>query len=76
LISPQLSSLPSPSYSYRLITYEQVINYELLQKHQKLFPAEYWWLMPVILATWEAKIGRIEVRGKLGHIVLETSFPK
>jgi hypothetical protein len=22
-----------------------------------------WWLMPIILATWEAKIGRIVVQG-------------
>jgi hypothetical protein len=34
------------------------------------------WLMPVILATWEAEIRRIEVRGQLGQIVCETLSPK
>jgi hypothetical protein len=25
----------------------------------------YQWLMPIILATWETEIGRIEVKGQL-----------
>jgi hypothetical protein len=32
--------------------------------------------MPVILAIWEAKIGRIEVRGQPRQIGHETSSPK
>jgi hypothetical protein len=31
-----------------------------------------WWLMPVILATWEAEIRGIEVPGLSGQIVGET----
>jgi hypothetical protein len=27
------------------------------------------WLTPVILASWEAEIGRITVRGQFGHTV-------
>jgi hypothetical protein len=26
-----------------------------------------WWLMPVILATWEVQMGRIKIRGQLGQ---------
>jgi hypothetical protein len=33
-------------------------------------------LMPVILAAWEAEIGRIVVPGQLGQIVCETPSPK
>jgi hypothetical protein len=29
-------------------------------------------LLPIILATWEAEIGRIKVQGQLGEIVYET----
>jgi hypothetical protein len=35
-----------------------------------------WWLMPVILAPWEAEIGRIEARGLPGQIVRETLSAK
>jgi hypothetical protein len=32
--------------------------------------------MPVILAAWEAEIGRIEVPGQPGEIVCKTPSPK
>jgi hypothetical protein len=28
--------------------------------------AGHWWLAPVILATWEAEIGRIMIQASLG----------
>jgi hypothetical protein len=34
------------------------------------------WLTLVILATWEAKIGRIKVQGQPRQIVLKTPSPK
>jgi hypothetical protein len=37
--------------------------------------AGQWWLRPVILATQEAKIQRIMVRGQPGQIVPETPPP-
>jgi hypothetical protein len=38
--------------------------------------ARHWWLTPVIPATWEAEIGRIEDEGQLRQIVCETPPPK
>jgi hypothetical protein len=33
-----------------------------------------WWFTPVVLATWEVEIGRIEIPGQLGQKFLETPF--
>jgi hypothetical protein len=38
--------------------------------------ARYQWLMPVILATWEAEIRRIEVYSQLRQRVCHTPSPK
>jgi hypothetical protein len=46
----------------------------LSQKNHK--EAIHQWLTLIILATWEAEIGRLEVRGLPGQIVPETPFPK
>jgi hypothetical protein len=34
--------------------------------------SQVWWLTSVILATWEAEIGKIKVRGQPGQIVHKT----
>jgi hypothetical protein len=38
--------------------------------------AGHQWLIPVILATWEAKIERIEVQSQAGQIVFKTPISK
>jgi hypothetical protein len=42
----------------------------------KTIQAGCWWLTPVILATWEAKIRRITVQGQPRQIIYETLYPK
>jgi hypothetical protein len=36
--------------------------------------ARHWWLMLIILPTWEAEIRRITVQGQPGKIVCKTLF--
>jgi hypothetical protein len=38
--------------------------------------ARHQWLSPIILAMWEAEIGRLEDGGQLREIVQKTSSPK
>jgi hypothetical protein len=45
---------------------QQTNKYGLGKKRQ---PVWLWWLMPVILTTWEAEIRRIEVPSQLRQIV-------
>jgi hypothetical protein len=37
-----------------------------MKPDNKEIAAGSWWLMPIILGTWEAEIRRIVVRGQLG----------
>jgi hypothetical protein len=39
---------------------------------QEVAGARYWWLIPVIITTQEAKIRRIMVRSQPGQIVCKT----
>jgi hypothetical protein len=34
-----------------------------------------WWLMPIILPTWETEIGRIMIGGQPGQITRENPSP-
>jgi hypothetical protein len=42
----------------------------------KIFPTRHWWLMPIILTTWEAEIRRITIQGQLRQIVQESPISK
>jgi hypothetical protein len=43
---------------------------------KKLLSPQELWLTLVMLATWEAEIRKIKVRGQPGQIVLETPISK
>jgi hypothetical protein len=45
-----------------------------LKKQKRM--AGCWWLIPVILPTWESEIGRTEVQGQPRQIIHETPSPK
>jgi hypothetical protein len=51
-----------------------MINFTL--HHNKNEISWHRWLMPVILTTWEAEIGRIKVRGQSREIVCGAPSPK
>jgi hypothetical protein len=44
--------------------------------NRKEFSVRYWWLTPVILATWNAEIRRIKVQVQPREIVGKTLSPK
>jgi hypothetical protein len=48
----------------------------MLKKKKKSPFARHWWLMSIILATWEAKIWRTVVQGQPKQIVHKTPSPK
>jgi hypothetical protein len=41
-----------------------MLKHTILRNVCKLFEAWYWWLTPIIQATWEAEIRRITVPGQ------------
>jgi hypothetical protein len=41
-----------------------------------VYLARSWWLIPVILASWEAEIGRTVVQGQHGQTVQATASLK
>jgi hypothetical protein len=43
-----------------------------LKKKKKGITAGHWWLTPIIPATWDAEIGRIEVLGQSRQKGLKT----
>jgi hypothetical protein len=78
-----LSGLFFHSFKYLLKTRSSVVQFIMFSfmitafyKLKNLCLVGLWWLMPVILATWEAEIGRIEARGLPGQIVRETLSAK
>jgi hypothetical protein len=55
------------SYWYCLFFFLIIGKYMLIKSDLE---AGHWWLMPVIIATWEAEIRRIVVQSQPGQIVL------
>jgi hypothetical protein len=52
--------------------YPQEILQDWAKIHLGIFAVGHWWLTPVILATQEAEVRRIEVRSQPRQIVCET----
>jgi hypothetical protein len=70
-----VSRLPIPVYLIfvALVSFHQVPPVPVLPDHF-LSPnvQSLWWLVPVILTTWEAEIRRIMIQGQHEEIVCET----
>jgi hypothetical protein len=69
---PDLCLLSSCDYRHELLVlsffFFLIIGKYMLIKSD--LEAGHWWLMPVIIATWEAEIRRIVVQSQPGQIVL------
>jgi hypothetical protein len=52
------------------------VTQEVIQNNKDKHTTSHWWLMPVILATWEAKFVRVTVQYLPGQIVPETLAPQ
>jgi hypothetical protein len=46
---------------------EAILGYIVRHCFKRKRKAQHWWLMPVILATWETEIRRIFVQGQPGQ---------
>jgi hypothetical protein len=66
---------------FLLLTHVYEIVFVLITTRRKagdecLLLAGHQWLTPIIRATWEAEMGRMEIQGQPRQIVLKTSSPK